>query len=364
VVRKPARLAAALSCVAAIAACSGGGGGEGPGYTVTVQPSSAALCVGDSQAFTAQVLDGSGRPVGGAVPAWSSGTPQVASIDPTRGVARALTTGSTAIVATYGGARSSAATLDVPADLVPQFVPDSLVLAPGDTMTLGVRLRRTSSGPVPAHVPLITPNVDTSVAKLDASGLVTAKAAGRASFTLTACGVQGSGAADVYSPPDSVTGLSYLWLSGPKEVRARLPARIIDFTRTNGRPAVEIGDSGVKALAYVDSAAVTGPASLPLDSLNSSELVAKLQCQPPRPFATYSDATSLTQPTALFSLEGGMAVITSYAARTGYVAVSGRMVFRMRGLVNGQLGSGGSPDTLSAVYTFSAPLVTWTNACP
>jgi len=356
-------IAAALSCAAALFACSGGGGGEGPGYTVTIQPSSAALCVGDSQAFTAQVLDGSGRPVTGAVPAWSSGTPQVASIDPSRGVARALTTGSTAIAATYGGAHSAPATLDVPSDLVPEFVPDSVVLAPGDTITLGARLRRTSGGQVPARTPVIAP-LDTTAAQLDATGLVTAKAVGRASLSLSACGFQGRGAADVYSPSDSVTGSAYLWLSGPKEVRARLPARAINFTRTNGQPAVEIGDSGIKALAYVDTAAVAGPAILPLDSLNSSELVAKLQCHPPRPFATYSDATSLTQPTALFSLQGGTAHVTSYAARTGYAVVSGRMVLRMRGIVNGQLGSGGAPDTLSAIYTFSAPLVTWGNACP
>ncbi|HXY69035.1 MAG TPA: Ig-like domain-containing protein [Candidatus Methylomirabilis sp.] len=360
--RRPASIAAVLCCALTPLACGGGGGGggTGPGYSVTIQPAAAAMCVGDNLAYTAQVLDGSGHPVAGAAPSWSSGTPAVATIDPASGVAHGVTTGTTSITASYSGATSAPATLDVPADLVPQFVPDSVVLAPGDTMTLGVRLRRASSGLVPTgHVPAIAA-FDSAVAGITAAGLVTAKAAGRVGLSLSACGQQGGGAADVYTPPDSVTGMAYLWLSGPKELRARLTARVINFTRTNGRPGVEIGDSATRSFAYVDTVNVAGTAALPLDSLNTGELVAKLQCAPPRPFASYSDATSLVSPTVLLSLEGGSARITGYAARTGYATVSGRLVFRMRGLVNAQ------PvlDTLSAIYTFSAPAVTWGNACP
>ncbi len=93
-------------------------------------------------------------------------------------------------------------------------------------------------------------------------------------------------------------------------------------------------------------------------------MVSGLQCHPPRPFATYADATSLIQPTSLFSLRAGTVQITSYTAPGGLVAVSGRMVLRMRGIVAGQLGPGGGPDTLAAIYTFSAPLVRQTNVCP
>jgi len=358
------RALAALSAASALAsaACSGGGG-ETPSYTVTVQPAASALCVGDSLALTAQVLDGSGAPVGGAALSWSSSTPQVASVDPARGVARALATGTTAITASYRGSRSAPASLDVPADLLPEFVPDSVVLAPGDTMTLGVRLRRASAGLVPSgHVPAITPSSGT-VANLDASGLVTAKAAGRAPFTVSACGQTGGGAADVFTPSDSVTGSAYLWLSGHNELHIRLGASLISFTRTNGRPAVDLGDSAFSSFAYVDTAAVSGPAALPLDSLNSGEVVTKLQCAPPRPFATFGE-NSLASPTVLFSLQGGSARVTSYAAHAGYTAVSGRLLFRMRGVVRGHLGPANGPDTLTAVYTFSAPLVTRTGACP
>jgi hypothetical protein len=359
---RPARLATALGCAAAIAACSGGGGGTGPGYTVTVQPSAAALCIGDNQAFTAQVLDGSGHPVSGAVPAWSSGTPQVASIDPGSGVAHAVAIGTTAIVATYGGARSSAATLDVPADLVPQFVPDTAVLAPGDTMTLGARLRRASSGPVPVgHVPTITPG-NGAVASIDASGLVTAKAAGRASLSLSACGQPGSGAVDVFSPPDSATGSAYLWVSGAAELRVRLPARAINFPRTGGGPAFQIvGPSGsaTRFFLYEDTVHLAAAGQYLLDSLRTTEVTNSLACAPPRPFAMYTDQNPSTL-TLLLGLHGGTMTVTSYAPRSGYAVVSGRTVTRVRGAVPGS----SRVDTLQAIYTFSAPLRDTSGVCP
>jgi hypothetical protein len=334
-----------------------------PGPTVTVRPAAAALCIGDSLAFTAQVLDRSGSLLPTAPLAWSSSAPQVVSIDRALGVAHALATGSTRITATSGTARSAPATLDVPADLLPESVPDSVVLAPGDTLTLGVRLRRQSSGPVPSHTPTIAA-FDSAVAGVDTAGLVTARVAGRVALSVSACGQQGGGAVDVFDPPDSVTGLAYLWLSGLKEVRVRLSVRAINFTRTGGGPAVEIGDSATRAFAYVDTMTLAGPGPLALDSLNSQELVGGLQCHPPRPFATYTDATSLLQPTALFSLRGGSAQVTGHMPRTGFTAVSGRMVFRMRGIVAGQLGPGGGPDTLAAIYMFSAPLVSRAGVCP
>lgn len=349
-----------------LAGCSGSGGGDGsgPGPTVSIQPGAAGLCVGDSVVFTAQVLDGSGSPVSSPQIAWSSSAPQVASIDPARGVARALATGTALITASYGGAVSPAATLDVPSDLLPEFVPDSAVLAPGDTMTLGVRLRRASSGPVPAHLPAITP-ADGPVASLSAAGLVTAKAPGRASLSLAACGQQGGGAVDVFTPPDSLTGMGYLWLSGRQEVRVHLPARLFNFTRTSGGPGLEISSiAGLRQFGYVDTTALSGIGTLPLDSLNSSEVHTKLECVPPRPFALYADNTNAARVTSVFSLQGGSARITSYAQQGGYAAVSGRLLFQVRGLVNGQLAPGGAPDTLAAIYTFSAPLVDTTNACP
>ena len=353
--------AVALCCALPMIGCGGGGGGgTGPSYTVTVQPTSAAMCVGDNLAFTSLVLDGSGHPVAGAAPSWSSGTPQVASIDPASGVAHAIATGTTGIVATYGGARSSAATLDVPADLVPQFVPDTVVLAPGDTMTLRVRLRRASSGPVPAgHVPAITPG-NGAVASIDASGLVTAKTAGRAPLALSACGQQGGGAADVFSPSDSVTGSGYLWLSGAAELRVRLPARGLNFARTGGAPAFQIvapGGTATRFFLYEDTVRLSAPGPFPLDSLLTGEVTTNLACAPPRPFAMYADQPALT---LLLGLHGGTTTVTTFASRGSYAVISGRTQTRMRGAVPGS----SRVDTLQAVFTFSAPLKDTLNVCP
>ncbi len=334
--------------------------------TVTVQPGAAALCVGDSLAFTAQVLDSSGHLVSSPQLLWSSSAPQVASVDPSSGMAHALSTGSTQITAASGGGRSAPAALAVPADLVPEFVPDSVVLAPGDTMTLGVRLRRRSTGPVPNRTPVIAP-FDSSVASLNAAGLVTAKVAGRAGLSLAACGQQGGGAVDVFTPPDSVTGLAYLWLSGAKELRVRLPVRALNFTRTGGGPAFQVVgpvNNTTRFFLYEDTVPLTGPGAYALDSLKSSEVTQVLACQPPRPFAMYTDQANVSQLTQLFGLHGAAAQLTSFAPQNGYKAVSGRLVFRMRGEVSGQLGPGGGADTLAAIYTFSAPLVSWAGVCP
>jgi hypothetical protein len=283
----------------------------------------------------------------------------VASVDPASGVAHALATGSTQITAASAGVRSAPATLDVPADLLPEFVPDSLVLAPGDTMTLGVRLRRRSAGLVPAATPVIAP-FDSSVASLNPSGLVTAKIAGRVGLSLSACGQQGGGAVDVFTPPDSVTGLAYLWLSGAQEMRLRLPVRALNFTRSNAQPAVQIVSrlGNTRAFVYEDTLNLSGTGLFPVDSvLRDSVLLSAYPCTARRPFAFYTEPAATT---LLVSLQGGSARVTSFASPATYQAVSGRAVFRMRGLVNGipQL------DTLQAIYTFSAPLVSQAGACP
>ena len=361
---RPAARHAAL----AVAALAGAAGCKDmlPFGTVTVSPPTAALCVGDSLAFTAQVLDNSGNPVASPRVLWTSSAPQVVTIDAARGVAHALATGSTQITASSGGARSAPATLDVPADLVPQLVPDSVVLAPGDTMTLGVRLRRTSGGPVPGHTPVVTPS-STRVASIDASGLVTAKDTGRASFAVGACGQTGGGAADVFTPADSVTGSAYLWLSGAKELRVRSPAQAINFTRTGGGPGFQIVGPTSDTLhffLYEDTVPLSGIGTYALDSLKSTEVTTSLPCQPPRPFATYTNRANLALLTLLFGLRGDSLHVTTRTQAGGVTAVSGRMRFRMRGEVEGQLGPGGAPDTLAAIYTFSVPLVSVTGVCP
>jgi Big-like domain-containing protein len=346
---------------AALAACSGSKDGGTGVAAVTVDPQAAALCVGDTLTFTARLLDASGNAVPGSPVRWTSSAPQTVAVDSVSGVAHALALGTVQISASVGSLRSAnPGRLDVPSDLAPQFVPDTVVLAPGDTFTLGVRLRRASAGPVPNHTPVITPSSD-AVASLDATGLVTATTtAGTSSLALTSCGFTGHGAARVFTPPDSVTGLGYLWISGPAELRVSMGTQLISYTLSSTKPAFQLygtAASNSKNFVYEDTLQFTGTGSYAVDSLLSSEAGPGSTCKPPRPFAAYGDNSSFT---SLFSMHGGSTAVTAYST-SGFRKVSGRVITRMRGIVSAVATT---VDTLQAIYTFSAPLRDTTGVCP
>lgn len=357
----PPRAASLLVVSAALlAACSGSKEGGTGVAVVTVDPRSVALCIGDSLTFSAHLLDASGGTVTGSQVRWTSSAPQAVAVDSVSGVARALAFGSAQITASVGTLRSATpGRLDVPSDLLAQLVPDTVVLAPGDTFTLGARFGRVSTGPVPGRVPAIAP-LDTAPAGITATGLVTAKAAGTATFSVSGCGFTGQGAAQVYTPPDSLGGAGYFWASGPAELRVRLRSVGVNFVLLNTKPAVQLfGSAAANKInyAYEDTLHLSGTGTLALDSLRSDEISNALPCAPPRPFAIYGDASALT---TLLSMHGGSAAVTSYVQHTGWAAVSGRVVVGMRGY----LGIGSHLDTLRTVFTFSVPLRDSTNACP
>ncbi len=344
----PHGLTAALALALAVCSgCGGGGGGANPDlvHAITVAPASAALCVGDTLRFTAVATNDAGGKLGGVAFHWISSAPNAVTVDST-GLARAVALGATAITASAQGVTSGGAGLDVPGDLVPEFVPDSAVLAPGDTMTLNVRLRRLSAGPVPQHQPVFTP-FDSTAASLAATGLVTAKAVGRVSPALAACGVAGGGAVDVYMPPNAGTGSAYLWLSGPVEWRVRLPVRLFNYPRTGGGPAFQIASKvGLinppsQFFFYVDTVNLAGRGVLPIDSIATTQVPLNPACSPPRGFALYESGSQ----TLTFSLSAGSLSVTSFAAQSGYTAVSGRASLRLRGQVAG----GTTLDTLRAI---------------
>ena len=344
---------------AVLTACSGSKEGGTGVALVTVDPPAAALCIGDSLAFTAHLLDASGDTVPGSAVRWSSSAPSLVSVDSVSGFARALAFGTAQITASVGSLRSATpGRLDVPSDLTAETVPDTVVLAPGDTFTLGARLRRVSSGPTPTRTPVIAA-LDTAPASITAAGLVTAKAVGTATFTLSACGFTGHGAAQVYTPPDSATGTGYLWLSGPVEVRYRLGTSVRNYLLSSRKPAFQafgFANPKGRSFAYEDTVQLAGPGTFALDSLRSSE-VSSASCAPPRPFAAYGDSTL----SSLLSLHGGAAAVTSYSTAGGFRAVSGRISGRMSGYLNGILTT---LDTLRLIYTFSAPLRDSTGVCP
>jgi hypothetical protein len=166
----------------------------------------------------------------------------------------------------------------------------------------------------------------------------------------------------VFTPPDSVTGMAYLWLSGAKELRVRLPARAINFTRSGGQPALQIYSqvSSIRGFVYEDTLALGGTGLFPVDSvLKDSVLTSSYACTARRPFAFYTEPATTT---LLVSLQGGSTGVTGFAQQgAAYAVVSGRAVLRVRGFVGGVTTQ---VDTLQAIYTFSAPLVNKAGACP
>jgi hypothetical protein len=348
----------ALPVAVLLAACSGSKEGGAGVAVITVDPAAAALCIGDTLFLKAHLLDASGDTVTGSAVRWTSSAPQMVSVDSASGLARAIAFGTAQITASVGSLRSATpGQLDVPSDLLPTFLPDTVVLAPGDTFSLVPQLRRASAGPRPNHTPVIAA-LDTAPARITGAGLVTAKAAGTASLSLSACGFTGHGAAKVFVPPDSSTGLGYLWLSGQSQIRFGFQTIVHNFPLSSKKPAFQVfsgkGANG-QQFAYEDTVPLAGPGSFVLDSLRSSE-VATAQCTPPRPFALYGD----NSPSSLLSMRGTVA-ITSYSTSPGFRAVSGRLVGWMSGFANGILTR---LDTLSTIFTFSAPLRDTTGVCP
>ena len=169
--------------------------------------------------------------------------------------------------------------------------------------------------------------------------------------TLAACGFTGHGAARVFTPPDPVTGLGYLWGSGPIELRLSMGTVLLNFTLLSGKPAYQLYGAtagSARQFAYEDTLRLAGTGSFALDSLLSSEVSNALTCNPPRPFAVYGDNTFRS----LLSMHGGSTTVTSFST-TGVRMASGRVMARMRGTV-GAVGT--ALDTLQAIFTFSAPL--------
>ena len=160
--------------------CGGDGGSPSPTPTdVVVTPGADTLvALGETRAFTASVLDANGDPIDGATVTWSSDAPTVLSIDPTTGLATALTRGNAHVKATAGSLEGTASVL------VTQIV-TSVTVTPGNAALDGVgdtvrftAVAKDSGGTVVTGVQVIWSVNDNTVATIDTLGLATAKGAG------------------------------------------------------------------------------------------------------------------------------------------------------------------------------------------
>ena len=173
--------------------------------TITVTPATADLAaLGATVQLSAQVQDQNGQAMAGATVSWASSAVAVATVSAS-GLVTAVANGTATIAATSGSASGSATvTVAQTVDSV-AVTPDTASLgALGDTVRLSAEVFDTNGSAV-AGADFSWESIDESVAAVDASGLVTAVAGGRATITASAGEATGTAEVTVTQSPDSVT---------------------------------------------------------------------------------------------------------------------------------------------------------------
>jgi YVTN family beta-propeller protein len=185
--RPPARLAwSALALIAAtgLAACSDTSGP--PALAVTVLPGLLSLDIGDTLRLNATVHDRSGTNVAGATFTFSVNDPVVASVS-TTGLVTALAGGTATVTATSGTVSASASITVAGVAASVEVTPPSVDVPLGGNRQVSVTVRDAQSRPL-NHPSLAYVSLDTSVATVTAGGLITARAVGFDSLTITSGG--------------------------------------------------------------------------------------------------------------------------------------------------------------------------------
>ena len=166
-----------------------------PINAVVISPQSSNLLVGQQQTLTAVVTDNSGNPIAGSTVTFSSGSTGVATVTATGPLTATVTGGpgaGKAIITGTSGTKSGTATINVA--IVPVA---SVTVAPTpDTVTLGgtVQLTATlkdSAGNTLTGRTVTWQSLNTGVATVSATGLVTSVNVGTAVIKATSGGSQG-----------------------------------------------------------------------------------------------------------------------------------------------------------------------------
>ena len=160
---------------------------------VEVNPNSATLEVGSTQAFVSTARASDGTVISGVNFTWSSSNTAVVTIN-SAGVATAVTAGTATIQATGNGISSAAVTITVTVAAVA-----SVVVNPSSTQDLMVgemvtftAMARTAGGAVRDDVSFRWSSSDTSVVTITSAGVATAVGAGTAMVRATAGGITSS----------------------------------------------------------------------------------------------------------------------------------------------------------------------------
>jgi trimeric autotransporter adhesin len=168
-----------------------------PVGSVTVQPSTASLPIGQSTTLTATVKDANGNVVTDHEVAWTSSNALVATVA-TNGVVKALSAGTAIISATSDGS-SGSATVTVTAPTPPSNVVYQVLITPASidnlrhdhSVQLSAKAVDEKGNTIPGAVFTWHSN-NTYVATVNSSGLVTGEHSGTTTITATFSGKTGS----------------------------------------------------------------------------------------------------------------------------------------------------------------------------
>ena len=181
---------------ATITASAGGASGTAE-ITVTQSPDSVAIvpaeatlaALGDTVRLTAEAFDANGHGVAGAEFSWESNDDAVVAVDGT-GLVTAVANGTATITATAGSASGSATATVVQQVNSVEVTPATGFVLPGTTLRLMAEAQDAN-----AHVvdgaEFAWASSDTTVAVVDATGLVTGTAEGDVEVSATSSGITG-----------------------------------------------------------------------------------------------------------------------------------------------------------------------------
>ena len=221
--------------------------------TVTVNPSSAVLnALAETARFAAEVRDQNGQVMAGAAVAWASTNVSIASVDAS-GLVTAVANGSAMITATAGSVSGSATVTVAQEVSAVEVSPTADTLVAGDTLRLSAVASDANGHPV-AEVQLSWASMDTLVAVVDTTGLVTGVGAGETEITATSSGVTGHAQLVVEVPAPTTVVIT------PDTVRlaalgdtARLTAEVRDQLGRVMEPEPVAWASGDTLVATIDS---------------------------------------------------------------------------------------------------------------
>jgi len=257
------RLSAGLLGLLAGAACSSPSGTADSAGAVTVTPHDAQVAVGGTVSLNAVVRDAQGNEVRGAQVFWSSSDTTLAVVS-ANGLVQTKRVGTVRVAANASGSSDIATVIVSPQSVAAISVsPTTLQLTAGGTG----QLRAVVSGPAgePLEGRVVTWASDReSVARVDASGRVTAVGPGAASITATSEGRSASVAVTVSAVPVGSVALSPTSLSLAVGQTSTLTATVRDAGGATlpGRTVVwSSSDLAVVAVAQTGEVRAVGPGS-------------------------------------------------------------------------------------------------------